>query len=89
MRRILVRWLFSLILGRFVWDDKVDHERLSKWLAECYERQEFRDYFKIRDYSLLKTMAGGLDRETYLRQLGRREELLYLIGKAKEEWDKK
>ena len=91
MRRILLRIalkLLDLTLGK---PDglNVDQEKLQKFLADCHEQPAFHDYFKGRDWQLLKAMGGGMEQREYLSYVGRRAELLYLLGSAKIAWDRR
>jgi ABC-type lipoprotein export system ATPase subunit len=42
----------------------------------------FREYFRKRDLTLLKTISLGVNREEYLILVGQRAELLNLLGKV-------
>ena len=82
--------LLIRLLERYVtWTYKEQKEdRRKEWLLEQFESEGFKDYFKWRDYALLKTLGQGLDQKDYLITVGRRLELLFLLGHMKEEYDK-
>jgi len=58
------------------------------WLADSHKGSGLKAYFKMRDYAVLKEMAQGLSQEAYWMMIGRRKELLHLMGTAKSEFDK-
>jgi hypothetical protein len=62
---------------------KYDEEKMAKFFAELYQRQEFRAYFAHKDYSLMKALASGtLDKEKYDRLYGQREMLVDLLNRS-------
>lgn len=69
-------------------EEKVDDEARSLWLQRQFGDSGFRAYFRSRDWALLKAMGGGLPEKEYWVNVGRRMELLYLLGRIKEETDK-
>lgn len=64
----------------------VDEDKMNEWLESvASESSGFRDYFKVRDITLLKSLGNGLTQKQYWIAVGRRMELLFLVGKASEQ----
>ncbi len=72
----------------FVYND-IDEKSMNEWLKNQNAEHGFRDYFKIRDLTILKTLGNGLTQKQYWINVGRRIELLFLLGKAAEKIKKK
>jgi hypothetical protein len=62
----------------------IDDKKIHNWLSRQFADDGFRDYFRKRDLTLLKTMGVGVNREQYLILVGQRAENLYLLGKVDE-----
>lgn len=88
MRIYAIRLLIKL-LERFICLDHTgaDKEARTTWLLKQFQDQGLRSYFKVRDYQILKEIGGGLEQKDYWIHIGQRLELLYLVGKSKEEFD--
>jgi len=82
------RWLIRLLDKQAPPGWENNEEERSVWLLKQFGDEGFRSYFKWRDYALLKTLGSGLNEREYLINVGRRLELLYLLGKSKEEFDR-
>ena len=69
--------------------NEIDENRMNEWLESvAFESSGFRDYFKVRDITLLKSLGNGLTQKQYWIAVGRRMELLFLVGKASEQLKK-
>jgi len=91
MRKFLITILFRL-LDRAVSYQDINDKKINDWLARQHGDLGFREYFRKRDLTLLKTISLGVNREEYLILVGQRAELLNLLGKvdnAKKMDDKK
>jgi len=60
----------------------INDKKIQDWLTRTYNDMGWREYFRKRDLTLLKTMAVGVNREQYLILVGQRAELLNLLGKV-------
>lgn len=65
-----------------------DGDKVKKWLAESFVRDEFRWYFAKKDYALMKQMASGLEGKEYWKAYGRRQELLELLSAMRVEHER-
>lgn len=83
---MILRFILWYLNRRFnyVYND-INEERMKEWLKSINsELSGFRDYFKMRDLTLLKSLGNGLTQKEYWMTVGRRMELLFLIGKSTE-----
>lgn len=78
MKKLLISILFRLLSNPSTYAE-IDEASLEKWLLWTYKDRGFREYFKKRDYQLLKAIGNGVSRDEYLILLGRRLELLSLL----------
>ena len=85
---MIVRWLIWLLERAVTSNYQVKGDQVDEWLVHLHTDDGFKEYFKWRDYMLLKTLGQGQKHEEYLVAVGRRLELLFLLGKAKDEYDK-
>lgn len=85
MNRI-IKLLFWILERRykFLYKD-IDKGKVDDWLLNLSVDQGFRDYFQLRDYTLLKTIGQGMKENDYWMNVGRRIELLFMLGKAEEQ----
>jgi len=89
-----MRWWFIRLLMRLLGEhgpkkyDGIDEQAKDDWLVSLFGQRGFQSYFTYRDLQLLKSIALGVDRETYCRLIGQRTELLYLVGESKRLFDK-
>jgi hypothetical protein len=82
----MIRLLFKLLDRKYNFLNRdIDKEKVDDWLFRMSEDKGFRDYFKLRDYVLLKTMGQGQKDVDYWINVGARRELLFLLGKADEQ----
>lgn len=81
IRRLLINLLFRLMDRKISYMD-INDKKIQDWLARTYNDMGWREYFRKRDLTLLKTMAVGVNREQYLILVGQRAELLNLLGKV-------
>jgi len=92
MKRLFERWIIKQFLRitpnvEYFLKDK-ERERMQKWLADSHGTDKMKAYFIMRDYALMKELGTKQDRERYLILVGRRLELLHLIGEARNQYDK-
>lgn len=83
---MLIRFLYWLLERkyRYLYKD-IDKEVINRWLLEQNATTGFRDYFRIRDITLLKTLGNPQTQKDYWMTIGRRIELLFLVGKIEEQ----
>lgn len=67
---------------------KFDEEVVNEWLLKQSSERGFKQYFKKRDWVLLKHMGMGVDEKQYWKLVGQREELLLLLGSVNNAEDK-
>src|SRR3990167_11377556 len=61
----------------------------SEWLIHNYRNEWFNAYYASRYYGLLQNLAGGTEKDSeYYINIGRRLELLHLLGESKNAMDK-
>lgn len=79
---MLIRIIYWYLNWKFkyLYED-IDKEQIDEWLLEQSLDKRFRDYFKLRDLTILKTIAQGVNQNDYWRLVGQRLELLMLLGK--------
>lgn len=88
LRNLVVR-LFIRLLPSMLYAVKGEElERMNRWLAESHQGGNMSTYFRVRDYAILKQLGVKQDRETYLVLIGRRLELLQMLGEASAQSDK-
>lgn len=66
----------------------INHGKMEQWLESNWGTSGFTEYFKYRDFQLLKNFAIGLEDKNYWINVGRRLELLNLVGRSKEVFEK-
>ena len=81
IRKFLINLLFKLMDRKISYMD-IDDKKIQDWLARTHSDMGWREYFRKRDLTLLKTIAVGVNREQYLILVGQRAELLNLLGKV-------
>lgn len=73
------------LLGGYVdYGTAINEEMMVEWLKSLSSDSGFKDYFRYRDLQILKTMANGVEGAAYWMNVGRRAELLYMVGKSTE-----
>ena len=88
MRKFLIRLLFRLADYAYRLDYiAIDKKAVEQWLYESFQDKGFIDYFKLEDLKMLKTLAGGLDKEKYWLYVGRRLQLLYLYNDMRKSFE--
>ena len=70
------------LLDREISYRDINDKRIHEFLYYCSKDMGFREYFRKRDLTLLKTISLGVNREEYLILVGQRAELLNLLGKV-------
>jgi len=58
----------------------INDKNISQWLAAQHQDPRFRDYYRKRDLSILRTMGIGLSDEKYWIMIGQRLELNILLN---------
>lgn len=85
----MILWLYKELDKRLhPGYDGIDKEEKHLWLMRQFGDDGFKSYFKSRDYQLLKTIGNGLESKEYWLNVGRRMELLHLLGSSKDAYDK-
>lgn len=77
----LLFWLFDRVYQ--VDYLKIDKTAMANWLYDSYKEKGAMEYYRIRDYTLLKTMGMGLNDQLYWIHLGRRLELMTLFDEMR------
>ena len=88
--KFLHRWALSILDGlikNYDFNQKNEEQR-QQWLYEQYANAGFKSYIVWRDYQILKALGSGLPIKEYREMVGRRKELLSLLGYAKDMNDK-
>ena len=63
----------------------IKEERMNDWLLSLQsENSGWKDYFKMRDLTILKNLGLGLEQKEYWLDVGKRLELLFLLAKSAE-----
>ena len=62
---------------------RIDRTAVAQWLWDSHRRKGAEEYYRMRSYILLKTMGGGLEKEQYWINVGRRLELMTLYDEMK------
>lgn len=85
IREILIKILFRLIgHGDASAYKDINDELVSSWAAKQYSEPGFEEYFRLRDLTLLKTIAMGIEGKDYWTRVGQRLELIMLLDRASE-----
>lgn len=79
-RRIAIRILFWLLNTPTSYRG-INDKLANDWLVRQHQDMGFREYFRKRDYQLLKIAGGGVGRTEYELVVGQRLELLGLLQK--------
>ena len=80
-RRIVIQILFWLLKTPTSYQG-INVKLANDWLARQHQDMGFREYFRMRDYQLLKIVGGGVGRTEYELTVGQRLELLGLLQKV-------
>lgn len=88
MRGLLLRLFLRFMPSMMFMLTEQEKKSRMEWLIHSHGSEGFRAYFVSRDYALLKTMGNGLENKEYWVAMGRRLELLHLLGEAKNHFDK-
>lgn len=75
MRKFLIKMLFRLLDTNLSYKD-LDPDKVETWLLLQYGNPGLKEYFKLRDFKLLKSIAVGVSEKDYWILLGQRLELL-------------
>lgn len=83
-------FLFYLLDRYFkdVYEIKLDNEKIEEWLLKQSSEPGMKQYFKKRDWTILKQMGNGVEEKEYWRLVGQRQELLMLLGEVKSAEDR-
>ncbi len=87
--RLIYRLFLSVLPSHTYAITQKQAEALEKWLEMSHDSDGLKAYFVARDYALLKEMGMGVDEKRYPMLVGRRMELLSLMGEAKSAFDRK
>ena len=61
----------------------------GEWLLHSHGLEGFKAYYATRYYGILQSLAGGVEKDSeYYVNIGRRLELLHLLGETKQEFDR-
>lgn len=80
----MIERLMELLGGYADFGAAINEKMMNEFLKSLSSDNGFKDYFRYRDLQILKTMANGLDDKQYWMNVGRRAELLYMVGKSTE-----
>lgn len=83
--KLLLRLLYGYAPKTF---EGINEEVRDEWLISLVLSEGFKSYFKYRDLQILKSVANGVDQQTYWQLMGHRAELLFLAGESKRLFDK-
>jgi len=83
MKKLLIRLLFRLVIGKDETYSSVNDKAIKEWFKLQKGKRGPYEYFKKRDLMILKTLGLGLDTKQYYVYLGRRLELLNFINELK------
>ena len=89
MKRLI--WKLALRLAPSVFSTLKEHElkARSEWLLKTNASEGYKTYYQTRYHGILQVLASGIERDNeYYVNLGRRLELLHLLGEAKQEFDR-
>lgn len=81
LKRLIVQLLFRL-LGNSQTYQAVNIEHVNQWLASQKQNVLFHEYWKLRDYQILKTFGTGLTGDNNMIVFGQRVEHLRLLAEV-------
>ena len=62
----------------------INKKLLNNWLDQQYTDMGFREYFRLRDIELMKSMSVGVSTETYTLLLGEKLEIMKMLQKVED-----
>lgn len=88
MKKLIVRLLFWL-LGDTNTYQAINKKQVNQWLASQRQNVLFHEYWKLRDYQILKTFGTGLTGDNNMIVFGQRVEHLRLLSEVERAYSEK
>ena len=80
MKKLILRLLFRMFEKVYKIDYlKIDSAAIDQWLFDSHKRKGAEEYYRLRDYTILKTMGMGVDDRNYWILIGRRLEIMTMF----------
>lgn len=87
-RGFIIRWLFKFLDSGFGIDyRKINKEATEKWAFDSFHNVGWRSYFAYEDLKILKDLARGHDRDSYMIMIGRRLQLMHLFNEMRKAFE--
>lgn len=86
MKDFIIRILIKLLEKSVNVNLPIKDNEINDWLANTWKENGFKQYFRKRDYELLKGMGCNPGEKEYTILLGRRLEILNLARICKEQF---
>lgn len=81
MRKILIKFLQYLLWKEYRPEYKVGDKRaIEQWCFDSFGNRGATDYLRIEEMKILRNLARGLDQEHYWKEIGKREQLAFILN---------
>jgi hypothetical protein len=90
VKNLIIRILFRLSDSAFPVDYKsINKKALEDWAYDSFDHPGWRSYFAYEDLKILKELARGHGRDSYMILIGRRMQLLHLFDEMRKSFELK
>ena len=88
IKRILIRFLNWLLEKEFAIESRhFDKTAIKNFLFRCYADRGAMDYFALEELKVLKNMARGLEEKSYWVEVGKRQQLSFIVQDFEKEYN--